>query len=354
MSMRDKDLRWEPNDTRISQESRVQGQEYPFHNAYAEPDSTSPLPWEEELASFSPEQSSIITIGVFDGVHVGHQYLIRRLVSQAQARGYLSGVVTFHPHPQEVLKSQTTPLPTRLSHLSTLEKKIELLLNVGVSFVVPFTFTPEIAQIGARDFVVALCKHLKMEGLVIGPDFALGRGREGDATLLTSLGKEIGFTVETIDFVKLDDKVVSSTAIRQALAQGDVIAARKFLGYPFTLCGQVGHGVKRGGSLGYPTANLEVDQNLALPSNGVYVTMTKVGAQTYPSVTNIGIRPTFGEEKRTIEVYLLDVELELYQQELEIEFVDRLREEKRFPAASDLSAQIRKDVEQARKILIIG
>ena len=301
---------------------------------------------EEELAEFTPQHEAVLTIGVFDGVHLGHQHLIEYLKRQALVRNYQSGVVTFAKHPLQLLSPQTS-----LHYLTSLEERIRLLKQLGVEFVVPLSFTAELAQLPARHFVALLQRHLKMRGLVVGPDFALGKGREGDVFFLHSLGKELGYTVDVVSPKIFDGESVRSTAIRQALSQGDIQKASKFLGRHFRLSGQVIHGVERGKHLGFPTANLAVNSDQALPADGVYVTRAYLGNNAYSSVTNIGSRPTFGQGERTVEVYLLDFKGRVYGEELKIELLERLRDEKLFSGTEELKAQIKKDVEQAREIL---
>ncbi len=301
---------------------------------------------EEELAKFAPQQEAVLTIGVFDGVHLGHQHLIEYLKRQALVRDYLSGVVTFAKHPLQVLSPQTP-----LYNLTSLEERIRLLQKLGVEIIVPLSFTPELAELPASHFVALLKKHLKMRGLVVGPDFALGRGREGDVFYLHSLGKELGFTVDVVSPKIVDDESVRSTAIRQALSQGDIRKVSKFLGRPFSLSGRVIHGIERGKHLGFPTANLAVNLDQALPADGVYVTRAYLGNNAYSSVTNIGRRPTFGQGERTVEVYLIDFKGGVYGEELKIELLERLRDERLFSDPEELKVQISKDVEQAREIL---
>ena len=190
---------------------------------------------EEELAKFAPQRETVLAIGVFDGVHLGHQHLIEYLKRQALVRDYLAGVVTFANHPQQVLSPQTP-----LSYLTSLEEKVRLLRQLDIELVVPLSFNLELAQLSARHFVHLLQKHLKMRGLVVGPDFALGRGREGDVFVLHSLGKEIGFTVDVVSPKVIDGELVSSTSIRQALSQGDIQKVGKLLGRPFSLSGTGG------------------------------------------------------------------------------------------------------------------
>jgi riboflavin kinase/FMN adenylyltransferase len=301
---------------------------------------------EEELKEFIPQRETVLTVGVFDGIHLGHQHLIEYLKRQASVRDYLPGVVTFRHHPQQVLSPQT-PLP----YLTSLEERIRLLKGLGVELIVPLSFTLELAQLPARQFASLLQTHLKMRGLVVGPDFAMGKGREGDVFALRSLGKEAGFWVDVVSPKVVNGEVVSSTIIRQALAKGDMPKVSRLLGRPFSLSGKVVHGTERGKQLGFPTANLGVNSGQGLPVDGVYVTRAYLGNHAYPSVTNIGLRPTFGQGGRTVEVYLLDFEGRLYGQGLRVELVERLRGERRFPTLEELKDQINRDVEQAISIL---
>jgi len=301
---------------------------------------------EKELAKVRPQKETLLAIGVFDGIHLGHQRLLTHLRDEARRKNWLSGVVTFKSHPKAVLSPEN-----KLLWLSDLETRISLLRGLGIDVVVALPFTPELARLTARRFVQLLKEHLKMRGLIIGPDFALGRGREGDAEKLRLLGQEMGFSVEIIPAVVLDGQVVSSSAIRQALAQGDMKKAEKLFGRLFRLNGQVVSGDRRGRVLGFPTANLELKPEQALPSDGVYATIAHVGHELMPSVTNIGVRPTFGGSERLVETCLLDYQGELIGQKLTIDLVDKLRDERRFDTVEELKAQIGRDVEQARQIL---
>ena len=301
---------------------------------------------EEELAKIKPQKEMLLTIGVFDGVHLGHQHLLAHLRDEAQRIGCLSGVITFKSHPKAVLSTEN-----KLLWLNDLDTRINLLRSLGIDLVVALPFSPELAQLTARRFVQLLKDHLKMRGLIIGPDFALGKGREGDAEKLRLLGKEIGFSVEVIPAVVIDGQVVSSSAIRQALAQGDMSRVEKLFGHYFSLSGQVVSGDGRGRALGFPTANLEAKPEQALPSDGVYVTIAHVGNKLIPSVTNIGVCPTFEGNKRGVETYLLDYKAELLGQRFTIDLVAKLRDERHFDAPEELKAQIARDVAQARQIL---
>ena len=301
---------------------------------------------EKELAQVKPEKETMLTIGVFDGVHLGHQHLLTHLRNEAQRRNLLSGVVTFQSHPRATLSPDS-----KLLWLSDLETRVDLLRSMGINVIAALTFTPRLAQLSAREFVQLLKDYLKMHGLVVGPDFALGKNREGDAERLHALGQEMDFTVESVSPLVLDGAVVSSSAIRQALTKGNMVQVEKLFGHPFSLSGQVVPGDKRGRVLGFPTANLDINPEQALPGDGVYVTIAHIGDELLPSVTNIGVRPTFGGGRRLVETCLLNYEGQLHGQKLRIDFLDKLRDERHFDNAEELKAQIAKDIGQARIVL---
>jgi riboflavin kinase/FMN adenylyltransferase len=213
------------------------------------------------------------------------------------------------------------------------------------------TFTPKVAQLGAKEFMSLVGKYLRMRGIVVGPDFALGRGGEGNINLLRALGRELKFSVEVIAPYKSDGEVVSSTLIRQALVQGDMKKVERLMGRHFYLKGKVTTSDKRGRVLGFPTANLDLKPQQALPGNGIYVTITRVDGKRFPSATNIGIRPTFGEGERTVETHLLNYEGDLYGKEIRVEFVQKLRDEHYFPSPEELRAQIKEDIREAETVL---
>ena len=301
---------------------------------------------EEELAGLSPEKDMLLTIGVFDGVHLGHKSLLARLTEQARQQDLLSGVVTFRRHPREVLSPQS-----ELPFLTDLAERTGLLKSEGVEAVVALSFTKELARLSARRFVGLLKKHLRMRGLVIGPDFTLGRDREGSVDSLRTLGRDMGFTVTVVSPVKVNGEVVSSTAIREALANGDIKKVLDLAGRPFSLSGRVTSGAGRGLGLGFPTANLAVAPEQALPADGVYATLAYIDGKTYQSMTNIGGRPTFGDNQRTVEIYVLDYRGDLYGQELRIDIIERIRGEKKFDTIDKLEKQIAEDIKQGRAIL---
>ncbi len=301
---------------------------------------------EEELARLSPKKDMLLTIGVFDGVHLGHKYLISQLKEHARQQNLLSGVVTFRQHPQEVLSLQT-----RLPFLTDIAERTNLLKNEGVDAIITLSFTHELAQLSARQFINLLKKYLRLRGVVIGPDFALGRNREGNTNTLHTLGQDMNFSVTVIPPIVINGEVASSTAIRKALADGDMKRVHNLVGRPFSLHGRVITGAGRGIELGFPTANLDIDPEQALPADGVYATWAYIDDKAYQSMTNIGKRPTFGGSERIVEVYLLDYHSHLYGHELKINIMERLRGEKQFDTAEELKKQITKDIKQGRAIL---
>ncbi|MCD6598998.1 MAG: bifunctional riboflavin kinase/FAD synthetase [Dehalococcoidia bacterium] len=301
---------------------------------------------EQELAHVASQRETFLTVGIFDGVHVGHCHLVKRLNQRAQEKGLLSGVVTFNPHPQLVLQPHS-----RLPWLIGLEDRIKYLRRLGIDLVVVLSFTPEMARLDAREFVVLLKKYLKMSGLIIGPDFALGKGRGGDANLLAALGQEMEFSTEIASPFRVEGEIVSSSLIRQTLDQGDVIKVRKLMGRYFTLRAKVISTDKRGQTLGFPTANLNIRSGQALPNRGVYGTITCVNNKRFASATNVGARPTFGGGEETVETHLLDYHGDLYGKELRVKFVRKLRDEKHFASPEELKTQIKKDVERVRILI---
>jgi riboflavin kinase/FMN adenylyltransferase len=301
---------------------------------------------EQELANVVPQGETLLTIGVFDGVHAGHRYLLEKLQQRAAEKNLLSGVVTFNPHPQSVLHPHN-----QLPWLSNLEDRIRAFQELGVNIVAVLTFTPKVAQLSAQEFMSLIKKQLRMRGIMVGPDFALGRGGEGNIKLLRALGREMKFSVEVIPPYTINGEVVSSTLIRQALVQGDMGRVERLMGRYFHLRGKVITSDKRGRVLGFPTANLDIKPQQALPGNGIYATITQVDGKQFPSATNIGIRPTFGESEKTVETHLLNYKGDLYSKEIRVEFVQKLRDEQRFPSSEELKVQIEKDVREVEAIL---
>jgi riboflavin kinase/FMN adenylyltransferase len=301
---------------------------------------------EEDLSGFSPENDTLLSIGVFDGVHLGHQRLITELIEQAARRRLLSGVVTFRQHPEDLLSSGR-----KLPFLTDIATRTRLLKEEGVGFVVPLSFTLQLARLDARTFIDLLQKHLKMRGLVIGADFALGKDREGDTTTLIKLGREMGFSMTIVPPLEINGEVVSSTSIRKAMASGDMGRVRELTGRYFSLYGKVVAGTGRGEVLGLPTANLNIHSGQAIPPDGVYASLAYINGRVYLSMTNIGRNPTFGDNKRTVESYLIDYSGDLYDRELYVDLVARLREERKFKDADELKKQVAEDIQRGKMIL---
>lgn len=300
---------------------------------------------EKELARHTPRRPTLLTIGVFDGVHLGHIYLLDHLIARAREKGCLSCVVTFKTHPEKVLKRKDT-----LPWICTLQERVRLLKAAGIDVVVPINFTHDVANLSARDFVLLLKKHLKMCDMVLGPDFALGKQRKGDPEHLRTIGEELNFRVEVVKPARIGSEIISSSAIRQLLVEGDIKRVEHMLGRYFHLEGRVVLGDQRGRTLGFPTANIKVQPEQAMPRDGIYATITRYGDLQMPSVTNIGIRPTFNGLKRLIETFILDFSSDIYGRKIRIDLVARLRDEMKFNSAEELKTQMKKDVEKAKQV----
>lgn len=304
------------------------------------------MPHIYSLSEVNLQQASIVTIGVFDGVHRGHQHLIQRLVAQARATGRLAVVLTFFPHPDIVLRN----LHGRY-YLTTAEQRADLLIAAGVDYVVTLPFNEQVRQMRAAAFVDEMCAHLQLSSLWVGADFALGYEREGDVPFLRAQGAEKQFSVHEVDLLTAEGAAISSTAIRQALEAGQVEQARDWLGRSYALAGEVVHGEGRGRTIGYPTANIAVWEQQVIPANGIYAGWARLGSDRFMAATNVGVRPTFDGSNITVEPYLLDFDRDIYGQTLEITFEKYLRPEAKFGSLSELIAQIGRDVDEARAFL---
>lgn len=262
-----------------------------------------------------------LTIGSFDGVHLGHQTIIKNLADGAKAADALSVVLTFEPHPAAVLRPTHAP-----AKLTTTLEKVRILGELGIDIVVTHPFTHETAKRTAREFILELKKHLGFSHLWVGYDFAMGRNRDGDTTTLREMGQELGYDLHIIDPSSEGGQIISSSRIRQLLREGHVAEAAKLLGRPFGLSGTVIEGAQRGRSIGVPTANLTAVNGHAIPGHGVYVCKAHLNGKTWGAATNIGVRPTFeGDPAPTIEAHLLDFDREIYGDTLRLDFVARLR-----------------------------
>ena len=301
---------------------------------------------DQELARSSPDRDSVLTIGVFDGVHRGHSHLVHSLIRVARNLDHLAGVVTFTNHPASILQPDFKP-----QYLTAPGERVQLIGDLGADFVVPITFDRDLSSLDATQFAGRLQRHLRMRGLVVGPDFAMGHKRGADVKKLTSLGQQMGFSVNVVDLLLDGGHAIRSTNIREAVTQGDVTHATALLGRYFTLTGAVARGEGRGRTLGFPTVNLEVPPGMAIPGEGIYATWAHVGECRYMAATSIGTRPTFGENELTIEAFIMDFDGDVYGQQVNLEFVKHLRGEIKYDNVDDLLVQIGKDVDDTRVIL---
>ena len=301
---------------------------------------------EYKLAENIPTRDTVLAVGTFDGVHQGHQSLFKLLKEEAESRNLLPNVVTFRNHPREIL----TP-GMNLNYISSLEDRIKLIRGQQIDLITVLDFTRQLSCIKARDFCRLLVRDLRMKGLVVGPDFALGHNREGDIKTLEGIGQEMGFSIKVIEPKLHGEQPIRSRLLRKIISEGGVETASKMLGRPFKLCGVVCKGAGRGASLGFPTANLAIESQLLVPGDGVYATWITVNGQKYKSATSIGTRPTFDSGQRSIESYIMDFECDIYDTTVSLEFIARIRDELYFEHHEDLIRQMQDDVEQATVIL---
>ena len=296
----------------------------------------------------SKYECSVVTIGNFDGIHIAHQGLLRKVVEEAADRKCSSVVLTFEPHPQKILHPERRPFYL----LTTLEEKLKLIEGLGIDAVILIEFTPEFSKTSAEQFVRGiLWDRLHLEKLIIGHDTAFGNRKTGNETFLRSMGEKLGFDVEAIEGVQVEGILVSSTSIRHALQEGDVRRAMQLLGRPYNLRGPVVKGYRRGSEIGVPTANIASEKEL-IPARGVYAVTAEMEGRRHPGVLNIGYSPTFGDNRLTVEVHLLDFPREeLYGKPIEVFFIDRIRDEVKFENPQQLVRQIERDIERARELL---
>ena len=301
-----------------------------------------------DLTDARPDRPTIVAVGMFDGVHRGHQHLLKRLVESARAEGLIPTVLTFFPHPDKVLGRAQGRY-----YLTTPEQRAALLGALGVEVIVSHPFDDEVRQMRAAAFVDRLVEHLKLRELWVGQDFALGYKREGNVEFLRAQGAQKGFVGHVVDLVGNDKSgdIISSSTIRAALETGDVERAARWLGRPYAVEGTVIHGDGRGRTIGFATANLDVWDEQMLPANGVYAGWARVGGETFMAVANVGRRPTFDGQIVRLEAHLLDFDRPIYGERMVFEFVARLRDEQRFDGIDALVAQIRRDAEQGRALL---
>ncbi len=290
---------------------------------------------------------TVLTIGTFDGVHRGHQHLLRQVVARARATGRLSAAISFHPHPRAVLRPEIAP-----TYLSLPEERAAWVAALGLDLFIILPFTRELADLTAQAFVRQLCAGLHMRELWVGPDFAMARDREGDVPRLRQLAGECGYDLHVVEPLHDAAGPISSTRIRALLAGGQVAEAADLLGRPYSVSGEVIHGFARGRQLGFRTANIAPPAERLLPADGVYAVWVTVQGRILAGVANVGIRPSFDAGRRLIETHLLDYDGDLYGQPMAVAFAHYLRPELRFEDVGQLIAQVQADIVTARRLLL--
>ncbi|MHB8508488.1 MAG: bifunctional riboflavin kinase/FAD synthetase [Candidatus Dormibacteria bacterium] len=287
-----------------------------------------------------------MTIGSFDGVHRGHARVVQRLIRRAREDATESVLLTFDPHPRCVLQPDHCP-PT----LTTVDEKAGVLGEMGVDHLVVMPFTRRVSELSPVDFMRQLQHGVRIAGLEIGYDFALGHQRRGDRGFLEDYGREQNFAVEVTSALTSSGALVSSSAIRALLLEGKVASATRLLGRQYSISSFVEHGTGTGSRIGFPTANIGITPNKLVPHNGVYAVWVDVAGGTYPGAMNVGYRPTFGGNRLTVEAFIFDFDRDVYREEVRVRFVRRIRGERRFESPEALVAQIERDVRRARHLL---
>lgn len=291
-------------------------------------------------------EKSVVTLGNFDGLHLGHQELIGKVIARAREIGAASVVVTFRPHPLKILAPEKCP-----PLISIYEEKIRLFGKLGIDVLVKIPFTRDFAKMSPEDFVKnILCDALGAKEIFVGYNYRFGRGREGTIATLKTLGEKFDFSVREVEQVSLKGEVISSTKIRHLLSDGEVEHAARLLGRTYAITGIVVRGDGRGKGLGFPTANIAPKHSI-VPADGVYAVRLFVRDKFYDGIANIGLRPTFGKNVLAIEVHIFEFNEDIYGEEISLYFVGRIRKERKFAAAADLIKQIHADIETARRML---
>ena len=299
-----------------------------------------------DLDSLKPYLFPVVALGNFDGVHLGHQTILRTAIERAHTAGGSALAVTFEPLPAKVLNPDRAP---RL--ILTPEDKHELLRSFGVHGVIVLAFSRELSMLSPEDFVREyLCRRIGTRMVVVGHNVSFGHMRAGNAEVMRRLGRELGFETTVVGPIERDGIAVSSTQIREMIAAGDMKRTAILLGRPHFLRGPVVHGRERGRTMGFPTANIQ-SRTECLPPDGVYATRVVMEEGSYSSITNIGMRPTFGEPERTIEAHIFEFNRDIYGRDIKLEIAERIRPERKFESAQALAAQIASDLQRAKEIL---
>ena len=300
-------------------------------------------------SNFTDVRDSVITVGMFDGVHQGHRAILQRVVESAQQQSLRSALITFDSHPRDVVHDGSATVPL----LTTTEEKLELLKETGLNLVMVIHFDHSLSHLSPTDFVQIILKgRVGMRRIVIGYNHAFGKNRTGDRETLIAMSRTIGFSVEVVNPVRVNEQIISSSFLRGLGSQGLVAEAALGLGRYYSVRGLVVHGFGRGKRLNCPTANLGLIRPEKLsPHDGIYAGLARLGAETFPAAISIGYNPTFAEGKHSLEAHLINFDRDIYGEELEIQFVERIRSERKFSSETELSAQIHHDVEVAAGIL---
>jgi riboflavin kinase/FMN adenylyltransferase len=300
------------------------------------------------LREFEPVPNAVVTVGTFDGVHLGHRAIFDKMKAKAKETGGETVVITFYPHPRIVLGLDSE----NLKFINTQEKKINRIEDAGIDHLIIIPFNKEFASLSSEEFIRLILDKINPKVVVIGYDHHFGKGREGSFELLSEIGKKEGFEVIRVEALYMDGVPISSTKIRDLLKAGKVAEANKYLGYEYSITGKVVRGQSIGHILGFPTANIEVaDEYKLIAAVGVYACRVEYMGKVYKGMSNIGYRPTIDHGDLTIEVNIFDFDQQIYGEQITITFVDRLRDEKKFKDREALKAQLAKDREAALKIL---
>lgn len=294
----------------------------------------------QSTINFSTNRKTIITIGTFDGVHLGHQSILKKVVEAKENNTYEASLLTFFPHPRMVLQQDTS-----IKLLNTIDEKAELLDEFGIDNLIIHPFDAAFSNLSAEEFVKEiLIDRLNIHKIIIGHDHRFGKNRTADISDLILFGKKYGFEVEQINAHEIDEIAISSTKIRKALMEGNINLANQFLGYSYFISGKVIEGKKIGRTLGFPTANIQINESYKLlPKNGVYIVFSEINDIPYFGMMNIGNNPTIGENEQSIEVHYFDMSENIYNKKLKISILEHIRDERKFNSLSDLQAQLEKD-----------
>lgn len=301
-----------------------------------------------DIANFRSDKGSVVTIGTFDGVHLGHQKIISKLVEEAKQKNWLATIFTFFPHPRMVIQQDNT-----LKLIQTLDEKKQVLQALGIDQLITYPFDKSFSEMSAEMFVEEiLVNQLNAKKVIIGYDHRFGKNRTANIDDMRFFGKKYGFEVEEISAQEIDEVSVSSTKIREALNLGNVKKAWNYLGRPFSITGKVVHGLKIGRTIGYPTANIEIEAPYKLvPKDGIYVVYSFIDQNKIYGMMSIGKNPTFEEKEASIEVFFFDFNKDIYERNLQVYFIEHLRDEQKFDSANSLKNQLQEDEKRSREII---